>query len=66
MGYGGSVLQWHPEHKIGFGYQTFFHHPMDFWNLRPARIQKIVTEIATGTYNENNYKEESSCTCSIF
>ena len=29
MGAGGSILQWHPELKIGFGYNPFDHNYLE-------------------------------------
>ena len=34
MGFGGPVMQWHPELKIGFGYTTTTLLPIDFFNKR--------------------------------
>jgi len=39
MGYGGSVLQWNPEHKVGFGYVPFDFIDIDVCNKRGAELQ---------------------------
>ena len=44
LGFGGSVMQWHPELKIGFGYIPTSLHWYDFDNMRAARLQKEVVE----------------------
>ena len=44
MGFGGSVMQWHPELKIGFGYVPFDLNYLDRRNVRGAALQKIVVE----------------------
>ena len=36
MGYGGSVMQYHPEEKIGFGYVPFNFCDVDAVNKRGA------------------------------
>ena len=46
MGYGGSVLQWHPELKIGFAYVPSLLHPLDARNTRGAELQKIAVDCA--------------------
>ena len=50
QGWGGSVLQWHPTHHIGFGYNTFLHHQLDIANIRGSVLQGIVQSIVDGTY----------------
>ena len=44
MGFGGSVIQWHPELKIGFGYVPFDLNILDRRNIRGAILQKAVKE----------------------
>ena len=44
MGFGGSVMQWHPELKIGFAYIPTCLHWYDLENLRGAKLQKKVVE----------------------
>lgn len=44
LGLGGSVAQWHPELKIGFGYVPNHLNMADFNNTRGARMQQIVKE----------------------
>ena len=46
FGSGGSVMQWHPELKIGFAYVPADHMFMDFYNNRGGRLQTLVAEIA--------------------
>jgi len=43
-GYGGSVFQWHPELKIGFAYCPSLLQPMDTFNLRGAKLQKVTVD----------------------
>ena len=39
MGYGGSIMQWHPEHKIAIGYVPFDQFtPLDMCNVRAKRF----------------------------
>ena len=42
MGLGGSVFQWHPEHKIGFGYVPTSLYVLDFVNERAKAYQAEV------------------------
>ena len=42
MGLGGSIFQWHPEHKIGFGYVPSSLHVLDFVNERGKAYQAEV------------------------
>ena len=44
MGFGGSVMQWNPELKIGFGYVPFDFNYLDRYNVRGSQLQKIVKE----------------------
>ena len=44
MGFGGSVMQWHPELKIGFGYIPTCLHWYDLENLRGGKLQKKAIE----------------------
>ena len=46
MGLGGSVLQWHPELKIGFAYTPSFLQLTDLMNLRGSYLQAVVVECA--------------------
>jgi hypothetical protein len=47
QGYGGSVMQWHPEHKIGFAYVPNDFNGFDFSNMRAAKLQSMVVNIVT-------------------
>ena len=38
MGYGGSVIQWHPETKIGFGFVPTFLYWIDVNNCRGKKL----------------------------
>jgi len=40
MGLGGSILQWHPQHEIGFGYVPTSLNVMDFLNTRGKAYQQ--------------------------
>ena len=44
QGLGGSVLQWHPELKIGFGFARNLMHWYDFQNLTAATLQAEVVK----------------------
>jgi len=39
-GFGGSVMMWHPEHKIGFGYTCTSLSWWDFTNQKARKLQK--------------------------
>jgi len=41
-GFGGSVFQWHPEHKISFAYVPTLLQPLDLMCLRGAFLQAKV------------------------
>ena len=45
MGLGGSVMQWHPDHKIGFGYCANVLEPSPM-NERGAALQRAALECA--------------------
>ena len=55
MGFGGSVMQWHPEWRIGFAYIPTYLHWYDLENLRGAKLQKKVLE-CTKLINETSNK----------
>ena len=55
MGLGGSAFQWHSELKIGFCYNPFDHNLLDDRCYRASRMQKIITDIARGTYKEQKF-----------
>jgi hypothetical protein len=38
-GFGGSIFQWHPELKIGFGYVPTDHFTIDFLGNKGSRLQ---------------------------
>ena len=44
MGLGGSVVQWHPELKIGFAFVPTLLDTMDMFNARGAALQQIVKD----------------------
>ena len=44
IGYGGSVVQWHPELKIGFAYIPTCLHWYDLENCRAGKLQKKAVE----------------------
>jgi len=48
MGFGGSVMQWHPELKIGFGYACTL---LTWWDLANTKARKLQKEVALCTTN---------------
>ena len=44
FGYGGSVFQWHPELKIGFGYTNTRLRWFDWCNNIGAKLQQCVVQ----------------------
>ena len=46
FGFGGSVMQWHPDLKIGFGYVPTLLHWYDVQGKRGADLQKLAVECA--------------------
>ena len=48
MGYGGSVFQWHPELKIGFGYVPTLMTWIDLTNNKARLLQGEVVKCARG------------------
>jgi len=44
MGFGGSVLQWHPEKKIGFGFCSTLIDVTDMNNNKGTKLQKTVKD----------------------
>jgi hypothetical protein len=42
MGLGGSVFQWHPQHRIGFAYVPTALNTIDLFNERGKSYQKEV------------------------
>ena len=47
FGFGGSVMQWHPELKIGFGYTPTLLQWYDIQNKKGARLQKLAAQCVT-------------------
>ena len=45
-GMGGSVMQWDPTLKIGFGYTPTLFQWYDLQNRKAAKLQKIVSDCA--------------------
>ena len=50
IGHGGSIMNWHPEEKVSFGYVPFDFLDTDYVNKRAKELQKIVIDIVKGTY----------------
>ena len=44
FGYGGSVMQWHPEKKIGFAFVPTFLNTTEMVNQRGAILQQLVVD----------------------
>jgi hypothetical protein len=62
MGMGGSILQWHPEKKVGFGYVPFELAMMDDSNVRGKALQVALMKCIEG----NVPVKSKSATCAIF
>lgn len=60
MGLGGSVMQWHLELKIGFGYVPSDFNYLDFNNTRAAKLQNIVMQCVKGE-TPDILEDEKSC-----
>ena len=54
FGYGGSIMQWHPELKIGFAFIPTFLNITERFNNRGAVLQQIVKDCAQNE-NKNAY-----------
>ena len=65
MGYGGSVFQYHPDEKIGFGYVPFNFLDIDSLNKRGAQLQNIVMQCVKKTYVSPEV-DRGCLTCNIF
>ena len=48
MGIGGSIFQWHPEHKVGFAYVPSDFAMLDTSNARGGELQKAVLQCIKG------------------
>ena len=46
FGLGGSIMQWHPELKIGFAFVPTFLNLTEIYNMRGAVLQQIVKDCA--------------------
>jgi len=46
FGFGGSIMQWHPELRIGFGFAVTFLNITEIFNMRGAVLQRIVKDCA--------------------
>ena len=44
FGFGGSIMQWHPELQIGFAFTPTFFDATDPFNVRGAVLQQIVKD----------------------
>ena len=53
MAFGGSVMQWHPEHKIGFAYIPTFLCTEDPGNKKGALLQKAVVECIENIHQDS-------------
>ncbi len=51
-GFGGSLFQWHPDLKIGFGYVPSRSNWYDFANLKSGELQAVVTKCAEESNNK--------------
>jgi len=47
MGYGGSVFQWHPRLKIGFGYTCTYLYGLSIRNTKAMKLQLQVADCAS-------------------
>ena len=47
LGYGGSIVQWHPELKIGFAFVPTLINGIEIGNERGAALQQIVKDCTT-------------------
>ena len=52
FGLGGSLMQWHPDLKIGFGFCPSFMNAEDVLNQRGATLQNIVKQCIMGQAQE--------------
>ena len=60
MGFGGSVMQWHPGLDMGFGYTCSL---LTWWDLANTKARKLQKEavrcaVALKSVDENNNKSE--------
>ena len=46
LGFGGSVMQWHPDLNIGFGYAPSLLEWYDLGNSKGAKMQELVVQCA--------------------
>lgn len=44
MGYGGSIMQWNPELKIGFGYIPLEIFGSDSNNVKASNLQQVMSD----------------------
>ena len=44
IGYGGSIVQWHPELKIGFAFLPTLLNTTEMFNERGAVLQQLVVD----------------------
>ena len=53
FGYGGSIVQWHPELKIGFSFVQTLLSDIEMVNERGAVLQQIVKDCCTKAMSNN-------------
>lgn len=53
MGFGGSVMQWHPDLDMGFGYTCSLLTWWDLANTKARKLQKEAVKCAVALRNEN-------------
>ena len=53
VGFGGSVMQWHPELNIGFGYVPSLLEWYEFNNHKGANLQQLVVKCAKATSTQS-------------
>ena len=53
MGFGGSVMQWHPSLDMGFGYTCTLLTWWDLANTKARKLQKEAVKCAVALRNDN-------------
>lgn len=57
LGFGGSVIQWHPNLRIGFGYACTF---ITWWDLANTKARKLQKEVVVCTKNLKEVKTDEN------
>merc|ERR1712215_131871 len=57
MGFGGSVIMWHPGHRIGFGYTCTL---LTWWDMANTKARKLQKEVVRCAIQAQEKKKQNT------